>query len=77
MGLTLFARGITVPTAGTFCDTILFNVSGGIISSGVDSRGEVDDDTPPKPFSKLLVRFREDGEFARTSKPPLEIDVSV
>lgn len=56
---------------------MLFNVSVVIISSGVDNRGEVDDDTPPKPFSKLLVKFKEDGEFDRTSNPPLVMDVSV
>lgn len=76
IGLTLFARGITVPTLDTPCDTIEFNESDGIISSGVDSNGEVEDETPPKPFIRLLVRLRDDGELDRTSIPPFGIEVS-
>lgn len=76
MGLTLLARGITVPTAGTGCDTIVLRVSGGIISSGVDSKGEVEEDTAPKPFIRLLVRLSVDGELERTSIPPFGKAVS-
>lgn len=41
--------------------------SWGIISSGVDSKGEVEFDTPPKPLIKLLVKFNEAVEVERTN----------
>lgn len=77
IGLTLFERGITAPTDGTTgWDTIVF-MGSGIMSSGVESRGDVEDDTAPKPFINVLVKFNAaaaaaDGEFARTSIPPFE-----
>lgn len=69
MGLTLFVRGMTEPTDGTFCGNMVLIVSG-IISSGVDSSGEVDDDTPPNPFISEFVKLRDAGELERTSIPP-------
>lgn len=65
IGLTLFVLGITGPDEAAFVDTIGFKLSG--ISSGVDNKGEVEEDTPPKPFNTLDI-FN-DGEFGRTSIP--------
>lgn len=39
----------------------------GIMSSGVDSNGEVDVETPPKPLIILLAMVREAAEVDRTS----------
>lgn len=67
MGLTLFVLGITGPDDVAFVDTKGLIVSGIIPSSGVDNKGEVEEDTPPKPFNTLDI-FK-DGEFGRTSIP--------
>lgn len=42
-------------------------IGSGIISSGVDNRGDVDVDTPPKPFMRLFVKFSDADEVERTS----------
>lgn len=42
-------------------------IGSGIISSGVDNRGDVDVDTPPKPFMRLFVRFSDADEVERTN----------
>lgn len=39
----------------------------GIISSGVDSKGDVDVETPPKPFIKLLVNVKDAADVERAS----------
>lgn len=39
----------------------------GIISSGVESKGEVDVETPPNPFIKLLVNVKEAVDVERAS----------
>lgn len=44
------------------------NMVSGTISSGVDSNGEVDVETPPKPFISVFERFIDEaGELERTS----------
>lgn len=40
------------------------------ISSGVDNKGEVEVDTPPKLFIMLLVRFNDAVDVERTSRFP-------
>lgn len=48
----------------------------GIISSGVDRSGDVDVETPPKPFIMLFVRFKETVDVERTSMfPPFAVIV--
>lgn len=75
MGLTLFDLGITGPEDPAFDGTIEFKESG-IMSSGVDNNGEVDEDTPPNPFNTFDIL--KDGEFGRTSIPlPFDIVFSI
>lgn len=66
MGLTLLVRG----TAGLGAAPVggrMVVMGSGMISSGVDSNGEVEVETPPKPFIRLLVRLREADDVERTS----------
>lgn len=73
MGLTLFVRGIP-PVVVVVLVEIGFSGSG-MMSSGVDrERGEVDEETAPNPFRRVLLMFRLAGEFGRTNIPlPLVI----
>lgn len=46
------------------------------MSSGVESKGEVEVETPPKPLIKVLVILRAAGELERTIILPLVIALS-
>lgn len=46
------------------------------MSSGVESKGEVEVETPPKPLIRLLLILRLAGEFERTIILPLVIALS-
>lgn len=55
----------------------ILDMGSDIMSSGVESRGDVDEETAPNPLIKLLVKLRDAGDVERTIIVPLVIGLSI
>ena len=75
IGLTLFER-VWVPLGFVVGAGRILDMGSDIMSSGVESKGDVEEDTPPNPLIKVLVMLRDEGDVERTIIVPLVIGLS-